>query len=120
MTKTRWTPGPHWTDQFVSDAGWMGERFSDAEACFKVALLTRQQLDHEGVCQLGRDRIRMLSRRVHELTEALAKIEGALCKDSRQKTISGDTVEYHLDGQAMYAAINSARAALARALGEPK
>lgn len=52
------------------------------------------------------------------LVEALEKIESALRADRRQKTISGDTVEYHLDGQAMWHAINAARAALARARGE--
>jgi hypothetical protein len=49
---------------------------------------------------------------VAELSAALGEIESALRKDSREKTITGDTVEYHLDGQTMYRAINRARAAL--------
>jgi hypothetical protein len=48
----------------------------------------------------------------NKLAEALRKIESALRKDSRQKDICGDDVEYHLDGQTMYYAINAAREAL--------
>lgn len=48
------------------------------------------------------------------LREALRGIEKALRTDSRDKSIIGDEVEYHLDGQTMYLAINAAR----RALGE--
>lgn len=54
-----------------------------------------------------------------KLVEALEKIEVALRTDSRGKSILADTVEYHLDGQAMYHAINAARAALRLARGEP-
>ena len=50
---------------------------------------------------------------IERLRGALVAIEEALCKDSRQKSIVGDEVEYHLDGQTMYYAINKARAALA-------
>jgi hypothetical protein len=46
---------------------------------------------------------------------ALIEIEAALRKDSRDKSIHRDTVEYHLDGQAMYSAINRARIAIAEA-----
>jgi hypothetical protein len=53
-----------------------------------------------------------------ELVEALEKIEAALRKDSRDKSIIGDAVEYHLDGQTMGYAINTARAALSKAKGE--
>jgi hypothetical protein len=49
---------------------------------------------------------------------ALIELEAALRTDSRGKTIMSDTVEYHLDGQTMYHAINKARAAIARATGE--
>lgn len=49
-----------------------------------------------------------------EMYQALKAIEAALRKDSRSKTISRDTVEYHLDGQEMYQAINAVRAVLAR------
>ena len=52
------------------------------------------------------------------LREALIALEAALRKDSRDKAIMADTVEYHLDGQAMYVAINKARAALAAPEGE--
>ena len=57
-----------------------------------------------------------------ELVEGLAQIERALRKDSRDKSIGAETVEYHLDGQAMYQAINGARALLskARAAGIPE
>jgi len=49
-----------------------------------------------------------------DLLEALQAIENALHKDSRDKSIVGDGVEYHLDGQTMYFALNAARAALAK------
>lgn len=52
-----------------------------------------------------------------EMLAALQKLEQALRKDARDKTISGDTVEYHLEGNAMYHAINSARKAIAKATG---
>lgn len=51
---------------------------------------------------------------IERLREALRGIEKALRTDSRDKSIIGDEVEYHLDGQTMYLAINAAR----RALGE--
>lgn len=56
----------------------------------------------------------------HDLYEALAAVEAALRKDSRGQTIVGDGVEYHLDGQTMYRAINKARGALAKARGEAR
>jgi hypothetical protein len=52
-----------------------------------------------------------------EMFNALCSLERALRKDSRGKTICSDAVEYHLDGQEMYAAINLARAALTKAEG---
>lgn len=54
-----------------------------------------------------------LQAQVARLREALTGLEAALRKDSRDKAILPDTVEYHLDGQTMYQAINAARAALA-------
>lgn len=54
-----------------------------------------------------------------KLVDALKALEAALGTDSRQKSIARDTVEYHLDGQAMYAAINKARDAIALAEGPP-
>lgn len=52
-----------------------------------------------------------------DLLAALREIEDALRKDSRDKTIGREDVEYHLDGQTMYRAINLARAAIAKAEG---
>ncbi len=60
-----------------------------------------------------RDRFYAAEAEVARLREVLAALEAALRKDSRGKTVFADTVEYHLDGQAMYQAINLARAALA-------
>jgi hypothetical protein len=54
---------------------------------------------------------------VADMLAALKGIEAALRKDSRDKTVLRDTVEYHLDGQAMYGAINAAREAIAKAEG---
>lgn len=50
-----------------------------------------------------------------DMLAALKALYDALLKDSREKSIVGDGVEYHLDGQAMYAAINKVRAAIAKA-----
>jgi hypothetical protein len=46
------------------------------------------------------------------LRKALEELGVALRTDSLQKTITGDAVEYHLDGSRMYHAINAVRAAL--------
>ena len=46
------------------------------------------------------------------LRKVLEDLGVALRTDSRQKTITGDAVEYHLDGSRMYHAINAVRAAL--------
>jgi hypothetical protein len=43
------------------------------------------------------------------MLKALKAIEEALRKDSRQKDIIGDEVEYHLDGQTLGWAITTAR-----------
>jgi hypothetical protein len=52
-----------------------------------------------------------------ELLSALVAIELALRKDSRNKSILGDEVEYHLDGQTMGYAIQTAREAIRKAKG---
>src|SRR5262249_32316616 len=46
------------------------------------------------------------------MLEALQVLERALREDSRRKSILADTVEYHIDGQTMYLAINKAREAI--------
>lgn len=51
------------------------------------------------------------------MLKALRAIEEALRKDSRQKDITGDEVEYHLDGQTLGWAITAARKAIAFAEG---
>ena len=63
-------------------------------------------------------RIRDLERDRAVLIAALETLEAALKTDSRDKSILADTVEYHLDGQAMYHAINTARATLASVKGD--
>jgi len=50
-----------------------------------------------------------------ELLAALELIESALREDSRDKSIIGDEVEYHLDGQTMGYAIQTAREAISKA-----
>ena len=52
-----------------------------------------------------------------DMLAALEFLEAGLRTDSRGKTVLSNTVEYHLDGQAMYIAINKARAAIAKARG---
>lgn len=54
-----------------------------------------------------------------DLLEALKAVEAALRKDARDKSIAKDTVEYHLDGQTMYHAINTARSAISKATLPP-
>ena len=58
---------------------------------------------------------RSLERDNARLREALEILEMALKTDGRDKTIEADSVEYHIDGQAMYRAINAVRAALSPA-----
>lgn len=58
-----------------------------------------------------------LTDQVDELKRALVAIDKALCTDARQKSITGDSVEYHLDGQTMGYALNLARDSL-HSLGE--
>lgn len=74
-----------------------------------VAFLRR---GHAQPCECVECEAAALIRAQHE---ALSDLEAALRRDSRNKTVLSDTVEYHLDGQSMYQAINRARAALAQA-----
>lgn len=53
-----------------------------------------------------------VQRENERLRAALTKVIKALCTDAEQKSIVGDGVVYHLDGQTMGHAINTARAAL--------
>ena len=66
----------------------------------------------------------VLRARIERLEGALRKIYTALNSDppdgGPQKDVYRDTVVYRLDGQAMYAAINEARAALANTNQEAK
>ena len=52
-----------------------------------------------------------------DMLAALKQLEAALKNDSRQKSILGDTVEYHLNGETMYDAINRVRVTIAKAEG---
>jgi len=50
-----------------------------------------------------------------ELLATLTELEAALRKDRCDKSVLSDTVVYHLEGNAMYHAINKCRAAIAKA-----
>lgn len=52
-----------------------------------------------------------------DMLQSLEKLEEALKKDSRGKTVNGDDMEYHLSGTDMYCVLNFVRAAIAKAKG---
>lgn len=64
------------------------------------------------IAAMQSDTITRLTAELAEARRVIAGLEEALRKDSRQHSILSDTVEYHLDGQTMYHAINRARAFL--------
>jgi len=84
---------------------------------------TRQNAIHgcqgcaDSLLEDAADVVERLQHRAKDMLEALTLLEAALRKDSRDKSILSDTVEYHLDGQTMGYAINKVRAAIAKAEG---
>lgn len=59
----------------VKESGGAGSDLSDSEIAGRVRMLGRQQLDHELVCLMGRDRIIALSDEVTRLTERCRELE---------------------------------------------
>lgn len=55
-----------------------GAQYSDIEVAHKVRMLMRDQLNHEAVCTIGRDRIMYLSQRVKKLEDALRAVTDEL------------------------------------------
>lgn len=53
----------------------MGAQFSDFEIAAKVRMLMRDQLDHEAVCVMARDRIMGRSKQAAEMLTALKAAE---------------------------------------------
>jgi len=68
----------------------------------------------ERKCEL-RIQVQQLRELNAELFNTLRRAEAALCKDSRGMSLCSDTVEFHLDGETMYHAINDIRSAICRA-----
>jgi hypothetical protein len=66
---------PGWNYQ--GDFRW-GAQLSDAVVASRVRMLMRNDLDHEMVCVLARDRIRDLSRKVASLEAQLAEARALL------------------------------------------
>lgn len=62
--------------------------------------------------ELLTDKLNEQDNKVDDLREALVEIYRALMKDSRQKAVLNDDVEYHLDGSTMAFALNKVRRAL--------
>jgi hypothetical protein len=82
-----------WGEEAVRNAGWAargepdphgdrydrpreylcGGHFTDDQVAFKVAMLGRNDVDHEAVLATARDRIRWLSRRLSALTTGAAR-----------------------------------------------
>ena len=52
-----------------------------------------------------------------ETVKVLEELYAALLTDSRGKTVTGDDVEYHLNGSDMYIAVNKVRGLLSRLKG---
>ena len=95
------------------NAAWNGREAQDYERSRLVVPL-EDALAVERELAAAQSTIAEQAKEIERLREALRGIEKALRTDSRDKSIIGDEVEYHLDGQTMYLAINAAR----RALGE--
>ena len=81
------------------------ERLLQADTDFEMCRLARQRAERD-LTKANADKA--------VLVEALEILEMALKTDSRDQTIDADSVEYHLDGPAMYRAINYARIALSK------
>jgi hypothetical protein len=73
---------PGWT--YAGDYS-AGGHLSDAEVAGKVRMLMRNDLDHESVCVMARDRIRDLSRYVDALKGALQAAGAAVPEMARGK-----------------------------------
>lgn len=67
-------PDPHGTTYDCERAKLAGGQYTDDEVAFRVAMLMRDDPDHEGVLLMAKDRIRWLSRK---LVEATAKTQKA-------------------------------------------
>lgn len=113
MSKPAFTEGPWRTDE---DCGHESVSGPDGAMVADCSIFVSPKFG-ERRTQTNRANARLIAA-APDMVEALTKLEAALRKDSRDKTVLSDTVEYHLDGQVMYQAINCARAALAKALGE--
>lgn len=68
----------------------------------------------------ARDQVSSLRADKHELLAALKAAERGFLSDAKQKSIIGDDVIYHLDGQSVGHALNIVRAAIAKAEGGAK
>lgn len=51
-----------------------GMQYSDEEVAYFVRMLMRDQINHEMVCTLGRDRIMLLSERLERADEIIKKL----------------------------------------------
>lgn len=59
-----------------------GDQFSDEEVAVMVRMLTRDQIDHEAVCTIGRDRIMHLAQTNAVLLAALKACMDAMMADN--------------------------------------
>ena len=69
---------PHWTDRFAEYAARgheSGAEHTDEQIAGAVRMLMRDDLSHEAICVMGRDRIARLSRRVAHLEAHISDLK---------------------------------------------
>lgn len=77
-------------------------QFSDEQVASAVRMLTRDQLDHEAICILARDRIRSLAAELDRLREELEKVrerERVMCKPPAHCPVTGRPFFMILEGE---------------------
>lgn len=70
-----------------------GDQFSDEEVAIKVRMLYRDQIDHEAVCTIGRDRIMHLAQTNAVLLEALEPLAMAARMQAEEARVNAKVQE---------------------------
>jgi hypothetical protein len=62
------------SEKYLNSNTLAGSQFSDEEVAGFVRMLMRQQVNHEAICTMGRDRIMLLSERLQRADEIIQKL----------------------------------------------